>query len=452
MIKHSLEILLILSCTAGIVLCIRVIRRSQLKSLLAWHSLCFLAVTTPAVITISYSELPIGFIVRKSEEITVKFILATILINFIILMYVSFEKKLYLRMGLDSQWEKAKLVYFERFKLKHLILFILIVVGIFVFFSFEATQYVLTNIGDMFLERDYANYYAIRTEQLYLGKSNLEIHFEIIALVVTLPLFNLYALFNWESGRDRLWFIFWLMSLVIWVLYGVLTLQKGPLFAIAISNIIIKLSMQKKKGRSHLLLTRRSKFYVYALSVVLVVYAVYYYSGYEGNVILELFDRVFVVTGYGAYVNYLIFPDIHPYLYYYGSTTMNLLLGLGQDTSFSTRYTSPAFIVSLLSSGSTYSMNSSILGDGWANYGFLGVFQCALILFGLLVFWDVYLKKRKSNLPLVPLVAFFLGRSYQISNGDLMFMMTKGGLVLAPLIYIYLARGGIYYFHWGSKD
>jgi hypothetical protein len=196
----------------------------------------------------------------------------------------------------------------------------------------------------------------------------------------------------------------------------------------------------------------RSKFLAYALSVILVIYAVYYYFGYEGNVISELFDRVFVVTGYGTYVNYLIFPDIHPYLHYYGSTTMNLLLGFGQGTSFSTRYTSPAFIVSLLSGGSVYSMNSSILGDGWANYGFLGVFQCGVVLFGLLLFWDVYLRKRKSNLPLIPLVAFFLGRSYQISNGDLMFMMTKGGLVLAPLIYIYLARGGIYYFYWKSKD
>lgn len=451
MIKYSLEILLILSCAAGMVSCIRVIKGSQLKSLLAWHSLCFLAVTTPAVITISYSELPIGFMVRKSEEITVKFILATILINLIILMYVSFEKKLYSKLGFDNQWKKTKLVYFESFKAKHLILFILIIVGICVFFSFEATQYVLANIGDMFLERDYANYYAFRTEQLFLGKSNFEIYFEIIALVVTLPLFNLYALFNWESRRDRLWLIFWLMSLVAWVLYGILTLQKGPLFSIAISNIVVKLSMEYRKAQSRLSLVTRFRFYLYAAFVLLVIYGVYYYSGYEGNVILELFDRIFVVTGYGAYVNYLIFPDIHPHLYYYGSTTMNLLLGFGQNTSFSTRYTSPAFIVSLLSSGSTYSMNSSILGDGWANYGFLGVLQCAVILFGFFVFWDVYLKKKRSNLPLMPLVAFFLGRSYQISNGDLMFMITKGGVVLAPLIYMYLARGGIWYFRWNGE-
>jgi hypothetical protein len=87
-------------------------------------------------------------------------------------------------------------------------------------------------------------------------------------------------------------------------------------------------------------------------------------------------------------------------------------------------------------------MNAGILGSGWAEFGYLGVIEQAGIVFGVSCLWDLYFMKRFGLLARVLLSAYFVGFFFNIVNGDLMFMLTGGGLIVAPIFVFFLFRSG----------
>lgn len=435
--NYSLLLLLTLVAIFGIYKSARIMKLSHFKSLVAWHSFSFLLITAGSVLLTVFIDLPVGIKLPKDDEVTRNFILAALLSYIIQIIYLIYLQKKYRSTAL-SYGRQEEVLNSGALRPRHFLFLGCVFVGFLFFLNDSSTQYALENIKNILTIMNYKEYYAYRTEQLFLETSNIAIHVETITMNLILPLFNLYAMFCWKQKKTKRWRYYWLLSLLIWIMYSLLTLQKGVLLTIALSNVSLLILMTKSQDRQHKKITWMRSAKLVGL-FMFSLYAVYNILGFEGSVALEFLGRVLIVPGYTIYTQFLIFPEYHPFLYYNGSTTMNWLLGFGQATSLQTEFSSSAFISSKMSTGSTFSMNTNIIGDGWANYGFVGVIECSIILFGILMFWDIHLKKNKPNLPIYPLIAFFIGRMFAIINGDLQFMLTRGGFVLAPLIYLYMA-------------
>jgi hypothetical protein len=100
----------------------------------------------------------------------------------------------------------------------------------------------------------------------------------------------------------------------------------------------------------------------------------------------------------------------------------------------------PAFyIASEILTGAGFNMNTGFIGSGWAEMGYLGGVECALLFFGVFAFWDVMFIKSKSYGPLAILSVYFIGRGDIILNEDLFGMLISGGAVCAPLFIMLLS-------------
>jgi hypothetical protein len=219
----------------------------------------------------------------------------------------------------------------------------------------------------------------------------------------------------------------------------VLSLQKYPTFTLVLANAIVLVSVAKQRRRAS---GRKQLSYRPILVAVIlgVLFAVYFGTGEKRNFIVAGLDRAFVVPAGSTYAVHRAFPERHPFLYFDGSRTLHFFLGLGRNADYSSDYKTVALVASDLMAGIPYSLNTSILGDGWGNFGYLGIEECALILFGVYFLWDRHFARRQQGLPLAPLLAYFVASFATIVNGDLMYILTKQSIIATPMVFIFLAR------------
>jgi hypothetical protein len=153
-----------------------------------------------------------------------------------------------------------------------------------------------------------------------------------------------------------------------------------------------------------------------------------------------LVERVVVVPMADTYKHYWVFPDLHPHLNFSGSKILNLFLtgGRAMPAGREAAYK----IASFYTTGVAFNMNTGFLGDCWAQFGYIGVVEGALLIFGVFLFWDIYFLRRGFRIPVVALVAFFLSKPADMLEGGLLYMLIGHGSILAPICYLLLFEGG----------
>jgi hypothetical protein len=249
---------------------------------------------------------------------------------------------------------------------------------------------------------------------------------------------------RWLERRALGWLVGWLGIAVAWLVAALLQFGKAHLVAWLSSHAILwlihRLETRAFEGKAIVPIVATG---VSVLAGIDGVYRMFGASGGPTESLSLLLERLVAIPLSATYYYFYIFPNIHSFTYYATSRTLNLLLAAGHVTP---GVAAPQpFIVSSIVTGSTYNMNVNFVGAGWGEYGYIGVLEGALIVFGALYLWDRYLASRPSTVPTGVLIAFFLGRAWNIVNGDMPYMMLAGGFLAAPFSLLVLTGhiGGI---------
>jgi len=242
----------------------------------------------------------------------------------------------------------------------------------------------------------------------------------------------LYSLQRYILQRERLWLLIWFVLAIIWFFVSLVEFAKSHIVNMVASNaIVLVLSLRLKNKRLPILQSA-----IGIISVLLLVRFVYQVLGATesfNEAIRLIIERYIAIPMVTTYRHFVVFPDIFTFLYWSNSRTLNLFLGFGQFTS--TGEASSYQIASSILMGHAFNMNTGFLGAGWAEFGYLGIAQSALLIFGSLLCWDIYFCKSRVKIPMPALLAFFLGKIWNIHNGDMMFMLLPGGIILGPAVY-----------------
>jgi hypothetical protein len=296
----------------------------------------------------------------------------------------------------------------------------------------------------------YNDYYKLRYESGLQRYSVIEQYIYVLSVSILIPLLTLYSLQNFLRDYDKKWIILWFMNLCLWILAAVIAYAKSPIIAVVISNFaLLALHLQKKH------ISGGIKVIFGVASILICIYAMYLVTSiaYGSNDVYDVMnvvaDRFISIPMSTAYNHFYVFPDVSRHTYYSNSRSLNIILGGGYFVNTGGLQTFE--IASYYLFGLVFNMNTGFVAAGWAELGYIGVFQVSVIIFGILLFWDVYLLHTARYVSIDALLVFFIGRLWQINNGDMMFLLIPGGFIFAPLIYLFLCQRRVFA-HKYSKD
>ena len=431
----SIHIILAASFIVTITLSIQVLRKTRSTSLLAWHILFFTIVNEPA----SYF---IDFLNRNSpsldqfffayDPIIVKRIqLSLILVNSTSILFLFLLYKKYKNSDIED-----KLYFSSEVPVFFYISLPLIFIGFISYLSTPMAQTILNSSVDILGEYD--AYYAVRYQASSAGMSLLQHYMHYVILITLLPLMTLYCLQRSIIEQSKKWAIWWLIFVIIWLIIAILLFAKFNMISLVATNMIVAyITLQSK-------LKNKIRYKIWAgLSILFFLFFVnliYQVLGASENFstsILLLFERFVAIPINTTWNHFVVFPDLHPHTYYSSSRTLNLFLGFGLVGH---QELLPYQIVAYILTGIVFNMNTGFLGSSWAEMGYVGVLQAAVIIWGIFFLWDSYLIRRQNVIAMPALIGLFLGKIWNINNNDLIFMLIPGGLLFAPVLYILLFK------------
>jgi hypothetical protein len=430
---------LILAVTLLVVciLCLRILRHTKGNSLLAWYALAFAVVTDMAALFIE-SVYDMAWaanlgMVSIDWAIVDRIIYSLILTNLILVFFLLILERVASPSG---QSPRTTPFAFGGIPLLFWPAVFLVALGL--------ALYVGSSIGQLVIARgaeglaNYSAYYEIRGEMSNIVLPIGGQYIYILSLVVALPLLTLYSLQRFMLQRKRAWLILWLVLLATWVLYAIVRYQKSPIVTAAIANVVVFVFSQNwRSGRRRQLLVGLTVGGAGVLALTDYVYKLLGASGDTSASLQLFFERLVVVPMATLYNHFVVFPDLFPYLYYAGSRTLNFFLGAGQSAPGGGA--AAERIASSVLFGFDYNMNTGIVGNGWAQWGYIGVAQGVVIVFGILLFWDILFVRSGigARIPLAALIAFFAGNISDIFNVGMGNLLTSG-LVFGPIFYVML--------------
>lgn len=280
---------------------------------------------------------------------------------------------------------------------------------------------------------DYSSYYLLRYELSQSNVSTFVRYALIFSMYLGLPLVNMISLQNAILEKNKLWYLAWVLTFGLWVFGAIAMLQKAPIVIAILSNIFVLFFSLVQKGVN----LTRFLFPTVVGGVLLIVFINFMLqtlgaSKDLGTSLYLIYQRIFEVPVVTAYAHFQVFPDMHPNTHFSASRTMNLVLGFGDFVN--TGGMAPWEIAAYYSTGLVFNMNTGFMGACWAEMGYIGVIEGAVIIFGLSLFWDLVLIQGKWKGAHYLLAAYFLGRFMNIHNNELMYILLSGGLILAPIV------------------
>ena len=316
-------------------------------------------------------------------------------------------------------------------------LIIFCAVGLFIYVTSPTVQEKYFSFWDIIISRDYIAYYQLRVDSIFENQNSDPINsfIEKYQFLFLLPVMNLNFLHLWITSKNFIWKRYWIFSLVMLIIISILSMQKAPIVILFLSNLVVLIlnKINKKQLSSELFIM----VFRYFLFILAFIYLVYTLLGFEDGIFFELAGRVIVEPIVTAYAHFVVFPDMHPHTFFGNSLLFNPLTFF-QKPLYLSELKLPYQITSLYATGSAFNMNTSILGDGWANYGYLGIIYSAFIMFGIFFFWDFFLEKKYPNLPKIPLLSYYIGNSIFIINTGAQTVLLAYGMAFIPAIYLML--------------
>jgi hypothetical protein len=225
------------------------------------------------------------------------------------------------------------------------------------------------------------------------------------------------------------------LSLALWLLAAIISLNKYPFVAIVASHMI---TWYLAAGR-RTVVKKASKLKIVAGAGIVACTIGGLFFATEGNLGLEnvvagAVTRVFIVPTYTTAGHLATFPAIFPFHAWSGSRTLHFFLAPGTEKR--TLDEAPYQEVSRFLYGAPSNMDAGFIGDGWAQLGYVGVAESAAIIFGILLLFDIWALRRRRELPTVPLVAFLVGQTANIFEVGLMSALLAGGVLAGPILYL----------------
>lgn len=432
-----LMILLVITFITALILSIRQILRSYFKSLLAWYTFIYIFVMNLAAIILPYVGLPDIFIIQYDQNIVNRIYLGLIFINFIAFIFLLlidpiFSKRRSLADFTDTLSVNVPAVFKNRFK----ILYIIILIALIYLLTSPENMALIENIKGILHTKDYAYYYAIRSIgfQSYINPLSLSFYVKLVIFKITIPLICLYSLYGWLLTKKYIWLQRWVFALIIWIIESLFTIQKGPILVLVLTNVILSIFVQYEKKKIRNFKSLFMKIVIYSSPLSIAIICLYTVLGFEGNLLYEVLNRIVFEPIYTTYAHFATFPDVYPQLSLSSSKFLSAIASKGQTLS----NPEPYQLAAMTATGVFYNANTSMLGNGWAKSGYLGIILYAILFFGVLLCWDIYLKKIKRHLPLIPIISLYLGKSIYVLNIGANNMLITHGFLVIPIIYILL--------------
>lgn len=283
---------------------------------------------------------------------------------------------------------------------------------------------------------NYSAYYEERVQNIFDRAARNPIINNLNALIMGMVSPLLMTIVGYEYFRSKRYLPYFLVLLGINILAALIRFQKAPIIVVLLllgfSYIFATDIITRKRIPIFKLIT-------FASVVLVFVSLIYSVLGFSSGFFDALYKRIFFSSIFTSYGHYYVFPDLHPFIHYGGSRTQNLIFGFGQDTSFITGYSTAPLISGQLFRGHAFNMNTSILGDSYANNGYWGVAQGAFILFGFFAALDIFFARSKKYLPYAPIVAFFVPEVITILNGGMTLVIGRY-YILIPIVYLFLFK------------
>lgn len=418
-------------------LCLQLFRKTRGASLLVWHVTVLVLVMDVAAffleqIVTEYRGLDLPYDNTTVERI----ITSLMLVSLVGIVYLSvFRWKVrHTPMTEDRVGDSRRVVALSGSSPFYWFGVALAFFGVFVYFSSARAQLTLAYLGQVL--GDYSDYYMLRYDAGRIATSLSGDYINIVSVLTALPLITLYSLQRWLLEGNKVWFARWAVLLMLWILISIVLLSKAPLTTVVLSNLAVWImTSYYRQGRIPSIRV--------VISVVLIVFLVNALLGLLGatedlfSTVAAISDRFVVNPMITTYAHYLVFPDLHSHTYWASSRTFNFFLAGGFHPVSDTQLLSFQ-IASAILTGTAFNMNTGVIGSGWADLGYLGVVQSVSLTLLPFLLWDLYFAGRVDRIYLVPLVAYFLGRIYNILNLGMGFMLIGGGAILAPIFYLAL--------------
>lgn len=246
-----------------------------------------------------------------------------------------------------------------------------------------------------------------------------------IAPLAIILVWNARGLAAWKRG-----------AFIVVLLFALLqTGHKMPLIFV-LSYMVVARALIRRR----LVLDRRTIWVSAAvfLAVVLAIIPLFYLM--QGNETFGLalfwsFERVFLEPARGLQLYFEVYPDIHPFLY--GASTGSIAKLMGE-----TDYVAPAVYIPIDVLGlEDTSFPSLFIGEGWADFGFLGVFLTSLLAGFLLQTYNIWFYTRRY--PRLEETALFLSivfGAYHLLESNLLTSFFSYGMISNFLIYWLIRR------------
>lgn len=429
--------ILIVTCTISLMMSLIILRKTNGRSLLVWHVLVFISIQ-PFLLFVRYlMNVNTLSVFAPFDEVVVdrmvdSFIFSDIISIAYMFLFIRFIKKKSADTSEDLRYEDM-----NNNMLSYWIGIAISFLGLLWYINSAKGQlilsYGLSSLGD------YNDYYKLRYEYGLQRGSVFEQYFYVISVLILVPIITLYSLQNFLRKYDKKWLVLWLLNLSVWVFASLLAYAKSPIIAAVMSNFLLLIfSLQNKHiNRVYWVIIGMAGTAVCVYAMYLVT-SIAYGSNDISDVLGTILDRFVIVPMATAYNHFYIFPDVGQHTYYSNSRSLNIILGGGNYVNTGGLQTFE--IASYHLFGIAFNMNTGFVAAGWAELGYIGVIQVSVIVFGLLSFWDIQFYRMNRHIAIDVLLIFFIGRLWQINNGDMMFLLIPGGFVFAPLIYLFLTR------------
>jgi hypothetical protein len=427
----------------GVVLSLRLLRLTSARSVLAWYALIFIALFNVAVhllgspMDLAYSAERVPYTQNIVDHVVTSLTLANVIVT---LMLLVFQSRLSaVGRSLRGQGSGTATLNMPPLYLLGIV---------FSIFSFvlvllspggqERLRYGLLSVFGQF--SDAQAYYGVRVAVAEAGWSSLINTAFGIGTSVLLPILTAFSLQQALLGAGQVWKLRWLALLSFWVVVALFGLSKFPFLQIALTNMLTwLLCVGVRRGRWRILIPR---IVLAALVTVFVLITLYHLTqGIDdiGELVSVFLGRIFLTPMRTTLAHFVVFPDQHDFMYWSGSRMMHTLLAPLSPMNREDLQTYQ--IASYYSMGSIYNMNTGFVGDGWAQFGYTGVAQSALVIFGVFLAADLYfLVRRKGAIPTAALVAFMIGSVGSVMGGAVLPALIGGGVLIGPLFYASLFK------------
>jgi len=418
---------LLITIIIGSRLAISLILNGMGPRLLPWSALVFIMLLGPAAILFPYFEAPESSFTLEIDPRTLENLhIALVITTCIIILFLLLEKR-----SIMLQANPRALFFAEP---RIALLFYVSMVG----FGFVLYQAIkngsLAALPAVLKAGEYGYYSNKRLDAIDAGSNIITTYCQVLLYNIPLPLLCLFLFQRMLTTGRQYWL--WLLTFAFWTTSNLLTLAKSPIVIQVIAHAIILISTRRSpRGTTRWMVGMVAPVAIVLGSLLLVYRAV----GFNEGIAAQVFSRFFLEPIWLSYYYFDVFPASHSFTYFGNSHILNLVLAGGLKPNYVTGYIDVARIVAVMASGSAYNANNNILGSGWANFGFVGVAESAIVIFGVCFFWDRVLVRRQSPSRFVPLLAFVISKSLtDMTNSDFVTTLLSTGLIHAPVWFLIL--------------